>query len=71
MHFIDILRKCDALDVINQKQHFAPVFFFLLEHVLDIGTFKMTAQPPTFEETRFHPVNSDCRYAADVDTLRR
>ena len=42
-----------------------------LEHVLDMGTFTMTAQPHTFEETRSHPVNSDRRYAADVDTLRR
>ena len=61
MHFMDILQKCDILDVIKQKQHFVTVFF-LLEHVLDMGTFTMTAQPHTFEETRSHPVDSVCRH---------
>ena len=28
MQFMDILRKCDIPDVINQKQHFVPVFLF-------------------------------------------
>ena len=28
MHFMDILRKCDIPVVINQKQHFVPVFLF-------------------------------------------
>ena len=68
---MDILRKCDIPGVINQKQHFVSVFLFLREHVLDVGTFTMTAQPHTFEETRSHPVSSVCRYAADVPTLRR
>ena len=27
MHFMDILQKCDILDVIKQKQHFVTVFF--------------------------------------------
>ena len=30
VHFMGILRKCDILDVINQKQHFVPVFVFYL-----------------------------------------